>query len=207
MRMALSRIYHPVTTLGPGRRVGIWFQGCSIRCPGCISLDTWQPDAGFVDTDQVVARLAELAPDANGLTVSGGEPFDQPEALAIVLRAWRTLSGTSVLVFTGRELDDVRGWVEAHPALVDALMTGPFRSDLTQTRALRGSDNQRLHILTDRGAPFHSYERETRGDERRLDIMFDADGAAWLAGIPARGDMARLIRVLAVAGHHAQTSG
>ncbi|MCT5046402.1 radical SAM protein, partial [Pseudomonas aeruginosa] len=27
--------------MGTGRRLGIWFQGCSIRCPGCISADTW----------------------------------------------------------------------------------------------------------------------------------------------------------------------
>ena len=41
MRMRLSRLHHPVTTLGPGRRAGIWFQGCTIRCPGCMSVDTW----------------------------------------------------------------------------------------------------------------------------------------------------------------------
>ena len=39
--ISLSRLHFPVTTLGPGRRIGIWFQGCSIRCPGCISADTW----------------------------------------------------------------------------------------------------------------------------------------------------------------------
>lgn len=206
MRMALSRIHHPVTTLGPGHRVGIWFQGCSIRCPGCISVDTWTAGEGSVGVDEVVARLAELAPDADGLTVSGGEPFDQPEALASVLRAWRGLSAASTLVFSGREIDELRGWLDLHPGLIDAMVTGPFRSDVPQTLALRGSDNQRLHVLTDRGEPFVAYDRETGPDDRRLDVVFDADGSAWFAGIPARGDIARLRRVLLAAGHQASTS-
>lgn len=45
MRMILSRLHFPVTTLGPGRRIGVWFQGCSIRCAGCISRDTWETGA------------------------------------------------------------------------------------------------------------------------------------------------------------------
>ena len=38
--LALSRMHFPVTTLGPGNRIGIWVQGCTIRCPGCVSADT-----------------------------------------------------------------------------------------------------------------------------------------------------------------------
>ncbi|WP_461325238.1 4Fe-4S cluster-binding domain-containing protein [Bradyrhizobium diazoefficiens] len=49
IRISVSRIHFPVTTLGPGRRLGIWFQGCSIRCPGCISMDTWMEGAGKYD--------------------------------------------------------------------------------------------------------------------------------------------------------------
>ena len=43
MNISLSRVHFPVTTLGPGQRLGLWFQGCSIRCAGCISADTWGP--------------------------------------------------------------------------------------------------------------------------------------------------------------------
>ena len=73
---AVSRLHFPVTTLGPGRRVGLWLQGCSIRCPGCISLDTWDPRVGLVPIADLLERIDQLAWEADGLTVSGGEPFD-----------------------------------------------------------------------------------------------------------------------------------
>ncbi|HAU1321526.1 TPA: radical SAM protein, partial [Legionella pneumophila] len=49
MMIYISRVHFPVTTLGPGHRIGIWFQGCSIRCPGCISTDTWNINKGEIE--------------------------------------------------------------------------------------------------------------------------------------------------------------
>jgi len=201
----LSRIHFPVTTLGPGRRVGIWLQGCSIRCPGCISVDTWDASLGDVALARVFETIDRHATSADGLTVSGGEPFDQPEALSAILRHWRSRSGTSVLVFTGHEYERVEPWLKSNPGLVDAVMTGPFRSDLPQTLALRGSDNQHLHLLSPLGAAFAEWDRPGVAADRRLDVMIDDGGDAWFAGIPARGDLARLRRVLTAAGHSLQT--
>ncbi len=204
--VSVSRLHFPVTALGPGRRVGLWLQGCSIRCHGCISVDTWQPGVGTVPLAEVLDWLTAIANEADGLTVSGGEPFDQPVALAAILKQWRDVVGTPTLVFTGRELADVEGWLSDHPGLVDALVTGPFRSDLPQTLALRGSDNQRIHALTAAGSAMLDYDRPATVDDRRLDVGFDEQGHAWLAGIPARGEMGRLRRALAAAGHQAVTS-
>ena len=206
MRVAVSRIHFPVTTLGPGRRLGVWLQGCSIRCPGCVSVDTWNTGVGEVGLDQLLTAVALHADKADGLTVSGGEPFDQPDALAALLLEWRDLSDRSALVFTGREMVDIAPWLERNPGLVDAVMTGPFRPDLPQTLALRGSDNQRLHTLTPLGAELSAFDRPADGSDRRLDVMFDEDGDAWMAGIPARGDLGRLRRALTTGGHRAATS-
>jgi anaerobic ribonucleoside-triphosphate reductase activating protein len=202
----LSRIHFPVTTLGPGRRVAIWFQGCSIRCPGCVSVDTWDERAGATGISEVLDILALHAEEANGLTISGGEPLDQPDALAIILSHWRSLSLRSALLFTGYEMEDVRDWFAAHPSLVDAVIAGPFDPRAPQTLALRGSDNQRLHVLTTLGEEFAAYDRPADARDRRLDVAFDGDGHAWFAGIPARGDIGRLRRVLAAAGHRATLS-
>lgn len=203
---AVSRLHFPVTALGPGRRVGLWLQGCSIRCPGCISVDTWETGTGVVPLPQLLNRITDMAADADGLTISGGEPFDQPEVLSAVVRAWRTSSDRSILVFTGREFAEIASWVEENEGFVDALVTGPFRSELPQTMAMRGSDNQELHVLTALGAELGSFDRPLLPEDRRLDVMFDELGHAWFAGIPSRGDMGLLRRALSAAGHSTTTS-
>lgn len=201
-KIFLSRLHYPVTTLGPGRRIGLWMQGCSIQCAGCISPDTWDAGHGAADISSVVQMLSRWADDADGLTVSGGEPFDQPVALAEVLGAWRSRSSKSVLIFTGYERADIEPWLAVHGAALDAVMTGRFEQHAPQSKALRGSDNQSLHLLTPLGrTEFAGYERPARVDEKRLDVVFDEDGGVWFAGIPARGDMERLRTKLRAAGH------
>lgn len=206
--LALSRIHFPVTTLGPGRRVGVWFQGCSIRCPGCVSMDTWAAGKGMTTVADVLRVLAPVVPVADGLTVSGGEPFEQPKALAALLRGWRSLGGGDVLTYSGRALEDLAPMLSELDGLVDAVIADPFVRGLPQTLALRGSDNQRLITLTARGAErFSAYEALFDTEERALDVLFDDDtGDAFLVGIPRPGDMAKLAAALRAAGHSAVTT-
>lgn len=203
MRLALSRIHFPVTTLGPGRRIGIWFQGCSIRCEGCISRDTWRFREGDVTPDDVVQRLAPWLDECDGVTISGGEPFDQAEGLFDLLRRIKAHKSTAnVLVYSGYELARLVSHQELRTGLIDALITDPYAKDADQTRPLRGSDNQRLQCLTELGeAVFGQYERPLSESDRSLDVMFDDDGTVWLAGIPRKGDMTRLAALLRENGH------
>lgn len=205
--IAISRLHFPVTRLGPGRRIGIWLQGCSIRCRGCISMDTWAPERGVTTVAEVAAALAPWLPAAEGITVSGGEPFDQPQALAALLGALRRDADLDVLVFTGYRREAIAAELAAMDGLVDALIDGAFDAAAPQTLALRGSDNQRLHALTARGRRrFSGFERALRPADRGVDLMLDADGSVWLAGIPARADLARLEAALKGAGHAVTTT-
>ncbi len=79
--LSLSRIHFPVTALGPGKRIGIWFQGCSLRCPGCISTDTWARVTENATVAAVLAASASFGETVEGVTISGGEPSEQPAAL------------------------------------------------------------------------------------------------------------------------------
>ena len=203
MRLALSRIHFPITTLGPGRRIGIWFQGCSIRCEGCISRDTWRFREGDVMPDDVMQRLVPWLDDCDGVTISGGEPFDQAAALFELLKAIKAhKSTTNVLVYSGYGLERLDAYQELRTGLIDALITDPYVRDADQTKNLRGSDNQRLHCLTDLGgAVFAHCERHLSDADKSLDVMFDDDGTVWLAGIPRKGDMTRLAALLRENGH------
>ncbi len=205
--IGLSRVHFPVTTLGPGRRLGLWFQGCAIRCPGCISADTWAAPRQRVEVPTLLARIAPWLAEADGITVSGGEPFDQPQALLGLLKGIRRLRPIDILVYTGYPIERLEETLATADGLIDALISDPFDPGFGQTRALRGSDNQRLHLLTALGrARFAAYERQRQAGDEALDIMFDNDGSVWLAGIPRLADLQRLRERLASQGHHIQTS-
>lgn len=203
----LSRLHHPVTALGPGRRAGIWFQGCSIRCRGCISADTWPaaPEAA-VPVAAVLNWLDGLPPEeVDGITISGGEPTDQPDALSALLAgigAWRRtrrpeLPVPDVLVFTGRN----PGWLDGPAARclagADAAVVGPYVAGRAGVAPLRGSDNQQLVALTPLGAErLPAYEAS---DRSALQVAV-ADEGLWLIGIPPGGTMAAFDEATAAHG-------
>jgi anaerobic ribonucleoside-triphosphate reductase activating protein len=133
--------------LGPGFRAVVWVQGCTIRCPGCMVPETWTPGRG--QRLEVEALANELFADERvvGLTVSGGEPTEQPEAVAeLLIRAHA--AGKDTWLYTGRRLealvalDDPR--IDRLLAHVDVLVDGAFERDRATGTPYRGSGNQRL---------------------------------------------------------------
>lgn len=205
--IGLSRLHFPVTTLGPGRRIGVWFQGCSIRCPGCISADTWVFKAVRSTVGDVLASIESWLPAADGITISGGEPFDQVEALEALLLALRCRSAADILVFSGYSVEALGEHLSRMGGLIDAIVTDPFERDARQTLRMRGSDNQRLTFLSPLGQRRFAICEHSRDEtDRRLDVAFDDNGAIWFAGIPQRDDLARLGMLLEAEGHRMTTS-
>lgn len=110
MKIRLNKAHFPVTTLGFGRRIGFWFQGCNIRCAGCVSRDTWDADSEReIDLSDVLDWCRSVPTLPDGVTISGGEPFEQPEgllALLDALAAWRDemAAGFDILCYSGMPL-------------------------------------------------------------------------------------------------------
>lgn len=203
----ISRIHYPVTTLGPGRRVGIWFQGCSIRCPGCISADTWVTDRGRTSVEDVMAAIDVWIDNADGVTISGGEPFDQLAALLELLCQLRRRFAGDIMVYSGYQFNELITSLENTDGTIDALISGPFDYTAPQTLPIRGSDNQRLHMLTQLGENrFMKYNQPQSDQSGTLDVMFDDDGTVWFAGIPQRDDFSSLQNILMQDGHRVFTS-
>jgi anaerobic ribonucleoside-triphosphate reductase activating protein len=192
--VAISRIHFPVTTLGPGRRAGIWFQGCSIQCSGCVSRDTWTAGVG-TSVREVVIEVARFK-DAGltGITISGGEPFDQPLGLDFLLTALQQsveLYDLDVFVYSGYTLSTLR---RQHPAIlgkIDALMSGPYVDSRPTELPWRGSGNQVLSLLTERGRARYTMALSSEPPSRELQVSVHG-GAVWITGIPRRGDLERL---------------
>ncbi|HEX8107935.1 MAG TPA: 4Fe-4S cluster-binding domain-containing protein, partial [Kofleriaceae bacterium] len=57
---------------GPGARFVVWFQGCTLGCPGCFNPTTHDPDPGraggrTMPLDALVGELARARPGIEGL--------------------------------------------------------------------------------------------------------------------------------------------
>jgi anaerobic ribonucleoside-triphosphate reductase activating protein len=199
MRIGVNRLHFPVTSLGPGRRLGIWLQGCNIGCPGCLSRDTWLPDERFfLGVGTVVdwcRQQMDLAPD--GVTISGGEPFEQPEALASLLDGLTVLrseaaSPMDFLCYSGLPLARLKRDFAAILDRLDAVISEPFVANMPTTRPWRGSANQKLVPLSAHGheryAPFSS----TASEHLASFQVHVQSGRIWFTGIPRRGDLEKL---------------
>ncbi len=199
--MLISRLAHPVRNLGFGTRATIWTQGCSLRCAGCMAVDTWpfRADRDWPAED-LAAWLLTLPQGVDGVTISGGEPTEQPElpGLLAMLRPLATARGETwdVLVFTGR--DPAQVWSD-WPwlfELADAVVAGPFVAAEAGDLFLMGSANQELILVSELGR-----ERYSRPWEERpaLDFAIE-DGRLFLTGIPRPGELEALTHDLRQAG-------
>ncbi len=197
-RLAINRLHYPVTVLGHGVRAGVWVQGCTLACPGCMSRDTWEPRPDTeVDVETVLAWIRRLPGPLDGVTVSGGEPFQQPGPLAELLRGIRELaagdgSHRDLLVFSGYAWPRLRDGATYQPALAlcDAVVAGPYVARRNTGSPLRGSDNQQVVPLTPLGRERYGAEALAQYGERRLQVMTNG-GDLRVIGIPHRADLAR----------------
>lgn len=92
--MTIGRI-HSIESMGmvdgPGIRVVVFMQGCSLRCKYCHNPDTWNYNDGEEMTpEQLVKKLKRYRPyfetSGGGVTFSGGDPLRQPDFLIEVLK-------------------------------------------------------------------------------------------------------------------------
>jgi anaerobic ribonucleoside-triphosphate reductase activating protein len=89
---------------------------------------------GNTTVEEVVDSIIPWISQADGITISGGEPFDQPDALFELTARIRSKTEADILVFTGYPWASIRDMVGTSPAMIDALVTGPF--DFEESRHL-----------------------------------------------------------------------
>lgn len=200
--LRISRVHYPVDTLGYGRRLGIWVQGCPLACAGCMSRDTWPVDAGLSRPVAELIALAwsAMAAGADGLTISGGEPLAQARPLAEFLRgvhnARTSLSADSpsrrdfdIMLYTGYDLDELTEEQRAAAELADLLITGRYRVAEPTGLIWRGSANQAMHLQTPLGRARYESFVDFTPEHPPLQLEAEPDGTVVLIGVPRRGTL------------------
>lgn len=150
--MKIARILYPIQSLGPGNRLCIWVCGCQRRCYRCAN-----PELQYADPEKEIdleflTRLIEpQLRSADGVTISGGEPFDQAEELAWLIDAIRVYT-EDILVFTGytrQALEERNDSATDHVLKsIAVLIDGEYIDEQNNGEALRGSSNQQIYYTS-----------------------------------------------------------
>lgn len=135
---------------GPGIRMTIFAQGCKHHCKGCHNPHTHSFDAGeIIEIDKIIEKIKKN-PLLDGVTLSGGDPFEQADSFAVLAQKVKKL-GMNVVTYTGYTYEQLLEHVKKQPGFMrlmentDILVDGPFILDQKDLLLrFRGSRNQRL---------------------------------------------------------------
>lgn len=184
MKIQINRIVRMTKNEGFGNRYCIWMQGCSIRCRGCMNSHMWSFDEGIpMNVSEILGDIQDCT-FIEGVTLLGGEPFDQSISLAELVRQVHD-SGLSVIVFTGYTLEYLIG--QNDPSIqtildnTDLLIDGPYIEECTDfSRPWIGSRNQRFLFLSDRYCEADLKKQKTGS---RYELRICKDGTITVNGI------------------------
>ena len=134
------------TVDGPGIRLVVFLAGCSLGCSFCHNPDTWARGNKQISVDEILAKYEEYRPfyenSGGGITISGGEPLQQPEFLIELFKACRTANIHTVLDTSG---DCPRAKLEKVLPYVDQVLFCIKVVDPVKHRHLTSKTNK--HIL------------------------------------------------------------
>jgi len=179
--MLIERVLYPVETLGPGKRIGIWTSGCSKKCFNCISPEMQTARA---DKDIPVSQLIQFTKDVmrknhvNGITISGGDPLEQPDELLAFISAI-SADCEDILIYTGYTLSELQkilpeekmDLLKKHTAV---LIDGRYQDNLNDNISpLTGSVNQKINFFN--AAVKNKYEKYMNAHGRKIQNIFYGD--------------------------------
>ena len=126
-----------------------WTQGCNLACKGCWNTQYWSSRGGEeIFVSQILTELREIK-DIEGITLLGGEPFQQLDASLELIKGCKEM-GLSVFLYTGYEPSEFNEKMQTCFDLSDIAVTGRFVQELRETTLRwRGSSNQQVHFISD----------------------------------------------------------
>lgn len=134
---------------GPGVRTTIFLTGCTLNCKNCFNKEYQNFHFGKVFDEKAFDEVMDCLSDANisGLSVLGGEPFDNLEGLKEFITKVRAKSEKDIWIYSGYTFEELLEKDGAMDVLknIDVLVDGRFVEDLKDLKLkFRGSSNQRI---------------------------------------------------------------
>jgi len=145
MQLSYLSIAEGTSVDGPGLRTSIYFAGCTHHCKGCHNPQSWDIKNGNQTT--IDDLLATIRYNEFPVTLTGGDPFFQIEAVTELARQIKHQFGYNIWCYTGYVWETIIIHPEFKQLLnyIDVIVDGPFiLSQRDTTLLFRGSTNQRI---------------------------------------------------------------
>ncbi len=170
--MYIARILYPVKVLGPGNRIAIWMAGCEHQCKGCSNPELWfQEEKQSISLNEIRSVIHALCNNYNvdGFTLTGGDPFFQPNALRELLPYLFTIN-KDILVYTGYQYEELKDRYEDIFKYITVLIDGKYKESENHGAVLIGSDNQQiLYLDSSAKSKYQAYLRQTTSKIQNFD--------------------------------------
>ena len=134
---------------GPGIRSTIFVTGCTHNCYNCFNKEYQDFNFGKTWTDKETKEVIEYLelPEVKGLTVLGGEPFQNEVDLLMTIKDIKKEVQKDIWIFSGYTFEEIIKDENKKNLLeeCDVLVDGRFVENLKDlTLRFRGSSNQRI---------------------------------------------------------------
>lgn len=199
MNWQLNKIQYPVYNLGEGKRIGIWVQGCDLGCKGCVNKTLWSSKGGkSISVVDVFNWVASIQNDFDGITISGGEPFQQYQQLISFLHLVKTKTDLNVHCFSGYYLNELE---ENFPdklflKYIDNLVDGRYIEEQHEDTNIKGSTNQTVYRIIDEVAR----RKKKSSASKKWSVNISNDNRIYMTGIPKKNELKKLCNGLAEVG-------
>lgn len=185
--MFVARILYPVKNLGPGNRLGIWVSGCNRCCAGCANPELHDRLSGHQISLEALKKIIYMLPVLpEGVTITGGEPFDQTEEISELCEWLNHEVSEDILIYTGYTLRQLTDRNDDNTdrllSKIAALVDGEYIEHLNKGNHIKGSENQVLHVFRQKYCKRY-YALDKCGDgQREVQPFLTHDGSIITTG-------------------------
>lgn len=162
---------------GPGRRIVLWVQGCTIGCPGCCNPELQPHEQNkLVEPVKLADELKKALNQTGceGVTISGGEPLQQAPALAMLTENLRK-ANVGMVCYSGYSKGTIMASDDPNIRKVlsniDMLIAGPYQKDVVVVRNWHNDPDKEIVFLSER------YSLDDLQGGHQEEIVIDLQGS------------------------------
>lgn len=178
MKLRIHNFIETTSVNGPDNRFGLWVQGCNLNCPSCFNPKTHSFNSGSIYQIDEIFQMIISVKGIEGVSISGGEPFLQSNALLELITMIKKKTNLSILIFSGFNLEELKNDKTSNKTLklIDILIAGRYDENCKINNPLLSSSNQKIHFFSNRYSinDIHSSDTE---------IIIDNQGNLILSGV------------------------